>query len=142
MNKKMNVGKIALLLSLVVMISLSILGCGKSEGSEGNEGTGLVVGDISDDQKAREVVIKAYNFGFTPSEIIVKKGETVTLRLVSESGFHGISIPELGVSTTTVSAGEETSVTFTADKVGIFNFRCNIYCGDGHREMTGRVVVG
>ena len=138
MNKKMKAGKIALLLSLVVMISLSILGCGKSEG---NEGTGLVVGDISDDQKAREVVIRAYNFGFTPSEITVKKGETVTLRLVSESGFHGISIPELGVSSTTVSAGQETSVTFTADKVGVFNFRCNIYCGDGHREMTGRVIV-
>jgi len=30
---------------------------------------------------------------------------------------------------------------FVADKVGEFNFFCNVYCGEGHSEMGGKLVV-
>ncbi|MBI2665578.1 cupredoxin domain-containing protein [Candidatus Woesearchaeota archaeon] len=89
----------------------------------------------------KEIVVKAYNFGFTPSVIKVKQGEEVTLKIVGVSGYHGISIPELGVSSEGITAGQETSVAFTADKKGSFKFRCNVYCGDGHRNMVGQLIV-
>ena len=32
-------------------------------------------------------------------------------------------------------------VEFTADKAGTFNFYCNNYCGQGHPDMSGVLVV-
>jgi hypothetical protein len=30
---------------------------------------------------------------------------------------------------------------FTPDKEGTFPFHCDVFCGDGHEDMTGMLVV-
>ena len=85
-------------------------------------------------------MITATNWAFSPSTITVKKGDTVELILVNQEGDHGISLPDFGVSLKGVE-GEEKSVEFVADKVGTFSFRCNVFCGTGHKEMDGILVV-
>lgn len=37
--------------------------------------------------------------------------------------------------------GEENAVEFVADKSGTFPFYCNVFCGGGHKEMQGKLIV-
>src|SRR5258706_368672 len=46
----------------------------------------------------RTIEIHASRFAFTPSEITLKKGETVKLRLLSDDVTHALFIPDLNVN--------------------------------------------
>ena len=89
----------------------------------------------------QEIRIEAFKWGFEPSRITVPVETRVRLIATSREGEHGISIPEFDVTTGTFGPGETKTVEFIADKTGTFSFRCNVYCGEGHREMTGTIVV-
>lgn len=65
----------------------------------------------------------------------------ITLKVKSTSGVHGVGIKGLGLSSGMINEGEEKSITFTADKVGTFDLYCNVYCGEGHQTMGGKIVV-
>ena len=86
------------------------------------------------------VKITAKKFEFSPGEIKVKKGETVVLELSSSDRIHGFSLPDFKVRSE-VKPGEVTRVKFTADRVGQFTFSCNVFCGDGHEDMNGTLIV-
>jgi len=40
-----------------------------------------------------------------------------------------------------VKAGGATRVTFNPDKTGRFPFACDVFCGTGHEDMSGTLVV-
>ena len=82
----------------------------------------------------------ANNWEFSPGRIEVNKGDTVVLKITSEDVMHGIAIPEFKVDEK-LPPGMEIEVTFIADKAGEFEFHCNVPCGEGHREMTGTLIV-
>lgn len=82
----------------------------------------------------------AQQFSFSPSTITVSEGDTVNLSIKSVDVDHGFSISEFGVNTT-LSAGKTTNVSFVADKQGTYTFFCSVYCGSGHSNMTGTLVV-
>jgi cytochrome c oxidase subunit II len=88
--------------------------------------------------KPRSIEIHARRFEFVPAEITVKKGESVTLSLISEDVAHSLLIEGLGVNQTIVK-GRPAQVTFTPDKAGDFPGRCGRFCGSGHGTM--RFVV-
>lgn len=73
-----------------------------------------------------------------PGEITVKKGAKVTLKLINNapSGEHGFSIPAFRVAEV-VQKGEPKTVEFTADKVGIFPFLCQLHPA----HVGGQIVV-
>ena len=102
----------------------------------GGSGANMQVGDAS----VKEFVITASKFKFEPSTIEVNKGDRVRLTLKNADGAHGIGISEFGVDLK-AGEGEEKTVEFTADKEGTFSFNCNTYCGSGHIDMTGKLVV-
>ncbi|MFA5797021.1 MAG: cupredoxin domain-containing protein [Candidatus Woesearchaeota archaeon] len=89
----------------------------------------------------RVIKLEAYSWGFNPSTITVKKGETIKLEISATSETHSLTIQGYNVNSDTVSPGHDASVTFTADKVGTFEFFCSTYCGEGHNSMTGKLVV-
>ncbi len=93
------------------------------------------------DAPVREITIQASNWKFEPSEVRVKEGERVKITLQGVSGMHAIAIPELGVKSATVNAGETTIVEFVASKKGTFSFKCSVFCGEGHADMTGNLIV-
>jgi cytochrome c oxidase subunit 2 len=84
--------------------------------------------------------LKAKNFEFTPGEITVKKGEPVILELTSEDRAHGLNLSDFGVRVE-VKPGTVSRVSFTPDKTGRFSFTCDVFCGSGHEDMTGTLVV-
>ncbi len=42
---------------------------------------------------------------------------------------------------TNVATSADVDVRFTPDQSGTFHFRCEYYCGQGHEEMVGHLVV-
>src|SRR5262245_13976737 len=84
--------------------------------------------------------VRAKKFEFTPGEITVRKGEPVVLELTSEDRAHGFYLPDLGVEAK-IKPEAVTRVSFTPGKTGKFNFTCDVFCGSGHEEMSGTLVV-
>ncbi|WP_035348212.1 cupredoxin domain-containing protein [Edaphobacter aggregans] len=102
-------------------------------------GTGLLhTGNAQ--ETGRTIEIHARRFSFEPAEITLQKGETVTLKLVSEDVAHSLVIKELGVNRE-VSKGHDQEVTVTPDKVGDFQGKCGRFCGSGHGSMKLTVHV-
>jgi cytochrome c oxidase subunit 2 len=87
-----------------------------------------------------EIHITAKNFEFTPNSIRLKKGQTVLLVLSSQDRTHGFSLRGFGVRAE-VNPGGVARVRFTPNKTGKFTFSCDVFCGEGHEDMTGTVVV-
>ena len=88
----------------------------------------------------REIHITAKKFDFTPDTITLKKGEPVLLVLSSQDRKHGFNLRAFGIRAD-VNAGESARIRFTPNKTGKFTFSCDVFCGEGHEDMTGTVVV-
>src|SRR3989475_13255591 len=90
---------------------------------------------------AEQVVhMTAKKFEYTPNEITLKKGVPVVLEITSLDRDHGFKVPELGVRAD-VKPGETTRVRIVPDRTGRFEFRCDVFCGSGHEDMAGEIVV-
>jgi|SRR5437867_5402985 len=90
---------------------------------------------------AEQVIhLTAKKFEYTPNEITLKKGVPVIVEITSLDRDHGFKVPELGIRAD-VKPGETTRVRMVPDRVGRFEFRCDVFCGSGHEDMAGEFVV-
>jgi cytochrome c oxidase subunit II len=104
-------------------------------------GNGAAAGVVGVGSTEEQVIsVKAKKFEFTPSTITVKKGVPVVLELTSEDRVHGFNLPDFKVRAEVKPDGTS-RVRFTPDKAGSFTFICDVYCGDGHEDMSGTLVV-
>jgi cytochrome c oxidase subunit 2 len=83
----------------------------------------------------RRIEVSVKKFGYTPSEITLKKGEPVVLVLTTEDVSHGLKFKELGLDSK-FSKGKPGELAVTPDKVGDFVGHCSVFCGSGHGSMT------
>jgi cytochrome c oxidase subunit 2 len=90
--------------------------------------------------KPRVIRIVAKKFVYVPNEIYVKQGETVVLQLTAPEVPMGFSLPDFNMRADVVP-GKPTSVRLTPDKAGSFTFLCDVFCGTGHEDMSGMLVV-
>jgi cytochrome c oxidase subunit 2 len=90
---------------------------------------------------AEQVIqVTAKKFEYTPDEITLRKGVPVILEITSVDRDHGFKVPELGVRAD-IKPGETTRVRIVPDRTGRFEFRCDVFCGSGHEDMSGELVV-
>lgn len=82
----------------------------------------------------------AQKWSFSPTTITVNKGDTVKISINSTDVTHGFFLSEFGVSEN-LNAGTTTNVSFVADKSGSFSFTCSVFCGSGHSNMVGTLIV-
>ena len=82
----------------------------------------------------RIIEISAKRFEFTPNQITIKKGETVTLRITAQDRDHGFLQEDLGIDLD-LTPGRATEVTVTPQTAGRFVAICNDFCGSGHGNM-------
>ncbi|PIN87528.1 cytochrome C oxidase subunit II [Candidatus Woesearchaeota archaeon CG10_big_fil_rev_8_21_14_0_10_32_24] len=138
------------LLIVLITLSLILMGCASKEIKVADSQSKSNEIDIPQEQPTtstesqEESVVNinmvAKKWEFIPSEIKVKKGDKIKLTIYSEDVAHGIVLPEFDVNLQ-FQPGETREVEFIADKVGIFTFSCNVFCGEGHGGMVGRLIV-
>jgi len=100
----------------------------------------LLVASAPESTPERTIQITAKKFDFTPASIELKVGVPVVLELRSLDRKHGFTIPDLKVDTS-IEPGDVTRVRIVPDRAGTFEFHCNVFCGSGHEEMSGQIVV-
>ena len=104
------------------------------------EATTSSVSAPADTIDARIIEMTATTWSFTPNTITAKKGEKIVVRLTNDQGVHSFGIKDLGINVS-IQPGETKDVEIPTDTAGTFAFRCMIPCGDGHKEMTGTIVI-
>ena len=93
-----------------------------------------------EDTNAVAINVTARQWNYTPSEIRVKEGQTVILHLKSVDVPHGFVIEEYRVNAF-LPPGETVDVKFTANQAGEFQYFCNVFCGTGHPNHKGKLIV-
>ena len=82
-----------------------------------------------------EATITMKEMAFVQSEITVKAGQPVTLRLVNRDGYaHAFDIDEFDIHTS-LAANETAELSLTPEKPGSYPF----YCSSPGHEMAGMV---
>jgi len=70
----------------------------------------------------------------------VKKGIPVMLELISADRHHGFKLSAFQLRAD-VTPGSVEKVRFVPDRTGTFTFLCDVFCGDGHENMSGTLTV-
>ncbi|HVY05313.1 MAG TPA: cupredoxin domain-containing protein [Burkholderiales bacterium] len=89
---------------------------------------------------AQVVKVVAKRFEFTPSEIALKSGQPAVLEITSLDFIHGFNLPALKLRTNLLP-GPPTKVALPALAPGRYDFLCDNFCGGGHEDMNGTLVV-
>ena len=89
----------------------------------------------------RAIEVLAKRFAFEPAVIQVAVGEPVRLIVRSGDGVHGIAIKSLGIAREIPRGGMAVTIDFVAAEAGRFPIVCSEYCGSGHEDMNGMLVV-
>lgn len=102
----------------------------------------LLLASVDADVAAQEKVIPvtAERFKFTPGIIQLKVGVPVVLELTTLDRKHGFQVPDLKIDET-IEPGKVTRVRIVPDKAATYDFHCTVFCGSGHEEMAGQIVV-
>jgi cytochrome c oxidase subunit 2 len=92
---------------------------------------------------ARTVTVEmiAKRFAFLPEQVEVVEGDQVTINVRSADGTHGIEIDTLKVKKAVPRGGEVVTLSFTAPAPGRYRIACSEYCGRGHDDMRGVLIV-
>ncbi|MFI4985964.1 MAG: cupredoxin domain-containing protein [Alphaproteobacteria bacterium] len=88
----------------------------------------------------QRVTLTVKKFEYSPQVVTVKMGTPVVIEITSLDRIHGFKLPDFNLRADVVP-GEVTRIAFTPDKAGEFEFLCDIFCGDGHEDVTGTLVV-
>jgi cytochrome c oxidase subunit II len=89
----------------------------------------------------RVIEIKARRFVFEPAEVEATVGERIQLVVRSADGVHGVEIKKLKIKKEVPRGGEPVTIDFTPTTEGTFSILCSEYCGNGHTDMRGTLIV-
>ncbi len=123
------------MMAVLLLVNLLVASCSLTESTVQKDNQ-----DNQDNQNSpkeaaiREISVRAFSFGYEPSIINVKKGESVRIVIDNTDFPHGINIPSLKVK------GID-QVELTINQEGEFPWYCAAYCGEGHGRMSGKIIV-
>ncbi len=101
----------------------------------------FVTGLFAADQPEQVIKITAKKFEYNPNVITIKKGVPVVLEFTSLDRMHGFTVPDLDNIRATIEPGKTTRLRIVVPKAGTYEFHCDIFCGEGHEGMTGKIIV-
>jgi len=110
--------------------------------TDSGNGTGAAVSVDSEVSvgTAKTFTVIGKSFSFSPSEMRVRKGDTVKIIFNNTEGTHDFVMDEFNVRTARIAGGTSAEATFVADKTGSFEYYCSV---GQHRQMgmKGTLVV-
>lgn len=87
-----------------------------------------------------EAYVVAQQFIFRPTPIEVPADSRVTFYVTSIDVIHGFQVAGTNVNTMVVP-GQVAEITVEFDEPAEYGILCNEYCGQGHHDMEGKLVV-
>src|SRR2546423_6611067 len=96
----------------------------------------LVLGKTTE----RVIPVIAKKFVFVPNEIRMKKGESVLLRITAPEVPMGVNFADLGVRADVVP-GKVAELRLAPQQAGTFTLLRDVFCGSGHEDMSGTLIV-
>lgn len=100
--------------------------------------TEALSGDLVDG--TRVVEVEAHRYEFVPATIVVKRAEPVRLEVTATDVTHGFSVEDLGIDRR-LPPNRTQVIEFTPQRAGRYHFHCSVYCGPGHSNMHGTLIV-
>ena len=111
--------------------------------------------------RTHHISFKAEKYGYSPSRIVVNRGDKIVLKPTSMDVTHGFLLDGYPVEFIIKQQGinylkytwedddgnlnadwdKVSEIEFVADKSGKFTFRCTQICGNLHPFMTGELIV-
>lgn len=143
------------IVALLLVSSLLLFGCfheGKPAATPtpvgGITSTPVVTNQIPAATPAPEPVTVKINaqsnpWKFEPNEVRVKRGTRVTVEITVRDNDvpHGFGMPAFEISKS-IEPGQTQKIEFVADKPpGEYPFFCTIFCGSGHGNMKGKLII-
>ena len=101
----------------------------------------VVVPGTNAAQESRVVEIAAERFSFTPSEIKVKAGTRLEIRLRSDDTAHGFRIIGTDINVELPKRGRGVATVTFEPQAGRYTFECSQLCGAGHEFMRGVIIA-
>ena len=113
----------------------------------------------TDDQAAQVIHMTAKKYEFTPSQVHVKVGVKVQLKITAIDRDHGFTIVRdttgdnssshpglvftlpVGGDGWRLKRGNEAMIEFVARVPGTYLFDCSVVCGIHHGRMKGQLIV-
>ena len=92
-------------------------------------------------EETRTIQIAAERFTFTPSEIRVKAGTRLEIRLESDDTAHGFHIVGTDVDIELPKRGRGAATVTFQPQAGRYTFECSRVCGAGHEFMRGVIIA-
>jgi cytochrome c oxidase subunit II len=89
----------------------------------------------------REIPVVVKRFSFEPARVEVNEGERIRLLVTSGDGVHGVEIKKFKVNKKVPRGGDQVTIDFVASAPGEYPILCSEFCGSGHEEMKGTLVV-
>jgi len=84
-------------------------------------------------EAAREIIVEAKEFSYSPKLISVKKGEKIKLTLKNMGKMsHDFVVEKMNVTTELAGPGKSVTVEFTMNDVGTYSFYCSV---GNHRAL-------
>ena len=100
---------------------------------------GHFIADSSLELVEIEMVVYQWKFGYC--SITVYEGQTIELKLRSLDVPHGMSIEGKHGFNVFISPNTVSSIRFEADRKGTFLYFCTVFCGEGHPNHKGILIV-
>jgi cytochrome c oxidase subunit II len=101
---------------------------------------GLAGASLAQNPPPETIRIVARKFEFVPDRLTLKQGVPVVLELTAPELTMGFSAPALNLSAE-IPPGKPVRLAFTPQRAGEFDFACDVFCGEGHEEMSGVIRV-
>jgi nitrous-oxide reductase len=99
---------------------------------------------VERDGSTVEVWMLAVRSFFAPDVIRVNRGDTVKVHITNieqtRDELHGFAVNDYNINVV-IDPGETKTVTFKADKPGVYAFYCTNFCSALHQEMQGYLLV-
>jgi nitrous oxide reductase len=89
----------------------------------------------------KEVNISAKKYEYNPGSVVVPINTLMRIHLKALDREHGFEIKSIKDSCVKFKPDEPVIVEFYADKAGEFEFTCCKFCGFGHKEMKGEIII-
>ena len=89
----------------------------------------------------RTIKVVARKFNFSPNVIELKVNEPVALEFTTADVFMGFNAPDLDDARIDIVPGQTQTLRVIPKKAGTFDFICDVFCGEGHERMGGKLIV-